>query len=241
MFSNKDIALQRSSPFLSMLPEEDYQSLQPFLEVVEIDFKDVIHQRGEPMAHVYFPCTAVLSVLAYMQNGAAVEVATIGNEGFSGIELLIGTQAATETCVCQIAGQAYRMHSGDFRRLTETDTPLKRISQRFLQAYLSQISQTVACNRLHTLEERFARWILMTHDRVGKDDFYLTQEFLADMLGVHRPSVSLVAGAFQQAGLLRYSRGKMTILNRAQLEASSCECYALVADQARQLLGLRRG
>jgi CRP-like cAMP-binding protein len=202
-----------------------------------MDFKQVLFERGIPIEHVYFPVTSVFSILSFMYNGTAVEVATVGNEGFAGIDVLVGGAVATDTTICQVAGDSFRMRASTFKEAVTDDTPLRRIAQRYLQSYLSQVSQSVACNRLHTIEERFARWVLMTHDRVGGDAFRLTHEFLADMLGVHRPSVSLVAGSFQQAGLIKYSRGNLTILDRAGLEEVSCECYAKVKSQFQRLLG----
>ncbi len=203
---------------LSSLSESEYDVLAPSLSRVRLKRKDIVGERGAPATGVHFPCGAVLSVLAYMQSGAAVEVGTIGTEGFFGLELLVGGRSWTETTVCQIEGDSLVMPASEFRDATAGDTPLKRIAQRYLMAYMSLVSQSVACNRLHNIEERFARWVLMTHDRVAGDEFFLTQDFIADMLGVHRPSVSLVAGAFQQAGYIRYSRGAMKILNRAGLE-----------------------
>lgn len=225
---------------LSLLPPEDFQRIAPLLQLVRTEFKQVLFERDKVIEYVYFPCTSVFSVLTFLQNGTAIEVGTIGNEGFSGLNLLVGTEYATETTICQVAGDSLRMRTSDFRNEIATDTALRRVGLKFLQAYLSQVSQSVACNRLHTIEERFARWVLMTHDRVRTEQFHLTQEFLADMLGVHRPSVSLVASSFQQAGLIKYSRGNLTILNRTGLEATSCECYGMVKEQLQRVLGLSR-
>jgi CRP-like cAMP-binding protein len=222
---------------LAMLPVEEYQSLQPCLELIDSPAKHTVGKRDQPIEFIYFPCTSVFSVLAVMQDGGAVEVGTIGNEGFVGIDALIGGNHALETTVCQVSGKSLRMPIAHFRQAVNGDTPLRHILQRFLQAYLSLVSQSVACNRLHTIEERFGRWLLMTHDRVKGNEFHLTQEFLGIMLGVHRPSISLVAGAFQQAGLIRYSRGHMTILNREALEEASCECYSIVKSQFERSLG----
>jgi CRP-like cAMP-binding protein len=225
---------------LAMLSEDEYQALAPHLHPFHTQQKDVLGERDKPLDHVYFPCTSVLSVLAYMANGIAVEVGTIGNEGFFGVEVLVGGELSTETTVCQVEGDNLRMAVPDFKDAIDGNTPLRRLGQRYLMAYLSLVSQSVACNRLHTIEERFARWVLMTHDRVEGNEFHLTQEFLADMLGVHRPSVSVVAGAFQQAGLIRYNRGHMSILNRHGLEDACCECYGMVRKQFHRLLGLDR-
>ena len=210
---------------LASLDNDAYRLLAPHLQSVCMKRKEVIGERGQAASHVYFPCTGVLSVLAFMHNGAAVEVGTIGREGFFGLELLVGGKVWTETTVCQVEGDGMRMTATAFREAVEGDTPLRRAAQRYLMAYLALVSQSVACNRLHNIEERFARWVLMTHDRVVGDEFFLTQDFIADMLGVHRPSVSLVAGAFQQAGFIKYSRGTMSILDREGLEDASCECY----------------
>ena len=221
---------------LASLDRAEYESLAPHLQLVHLQRKDVVGERAQAAEYVYFPAGCVLSVLAFMQTGVAVEVGTIGREGLFGIELLVGGKQWTETTLCQVEGDAMRMTATAFHQATAGDTGLRRICQRYLMAYLSLVSQSVACNRLHNIEERFARWVLMTHDRVDGDNFFLTQEFIADMLGVHRPSVSLVAGAYQQAGYIKYSRGAMTILDREGLEAASCECYAAAGEQFRQLL-----
>lgn len=228
---------QRDNRLLAMLDPDDYQSVAPHLEPLELVLKQIVGERGRPVPHVYFPCTSVFSVVAHMEGGEAVEVGTIGNEGFYGIDVLAGGEECIETTLCQVAGTALRMPAAEFRRLTAGDTPLRRVAQRYLLAYLSLVSQTAACNRLHITEARFARWVLMTHDRVRGDSFVLTQEFLAQMLGVHRPSVSLVANSFQQAGLIRYNRGHMTVLNRDAIEEISCECYGIVQDQFNRILG----
>jgi len=222
---------------LATLSEEQFGAIAPRLQTVSLTMKQTLFERNTAMQYVYFPCDSVLSVLAYMLDGTGVEVGTVGNEGLiGGIEMLAGAECATETVVCQIEGECLRMRVDDFREAIAGETPLRRITQRYLLVYLNLVSQSVACNRLHTIEERFARWILMIHDRVQGDDFYLTQEFVADMLGVHRPGVSLVAGAFQQAGFIRYTRGHMSILDRHGLEDMACECYGLVKEQFEALL-----
>jgi CRP-like cAMP-binding protein len=225
---------------LSQLSAEDFHALAPRLEMVDLSFKHVVGERDRPIPYVYFPCTAVLSVLTHMSDGQVVEVGTIGNEGFYGIDVLAGSELAIETTICQISGKALRLSAAEFKRAVDGDTPLRHVTQRYLQAYLGLVSQSVACNRLHDIEARFARWILMTHDRVLGNDFHLTQEFLAGMLGVHRPSVSLVAGAFQQAGMIRYNRGHMTILKRDALEEMACECYRVVKAQFERTVGQSR-
>jgi CRP-like cAMP-binding protein len=149
----------------------------------------------------------------------------------------MGSDLAIETTVCQIPGNTLRMPSDIFKQMTVNDTPLRRIALRYLQAYLSQVSQSVACNRLHALESRLARWLLMSHDRMRREDYLITQEYLAMMLGVHRPCVSLAAGTLQRAGLINYTRGKLRVMDREGLEAVSCECYAIVRKHFERLLG----
>lgn len=222
---------------LASLPEAEYQALRPDLEFFPSPLRTVIFERDKEIRYVYFPLSGCHSVLAVMQDGAAVEVGTVGNEGLSTVDVLTGSTVATETTICQIPGESLRMPVGRFMQAIEDHRELRRLSFRFLQAYLSHVSQSVACNRLHTTEERFARWILASHDRVQGDEFQLTQEFLADMLGVHRPSVSLIARRFQQAGLIDYRHGIVKILDRAGLEDACCECYATVRKQFERIIG----
>jgi CRP-like cAMP-binding protein len=226
-----------NNALLALLPDDEYNRLLPHLQLVPTPFNAMMYERGQTITHVYFPCSGAHSILATMENGAAVEVGTVGREGLSVVEVLMGSDVANETTVCQVPGESLRMPLAAFRDAIAGDTALRRIALRYLQAYMSQVSQSVACNRLHSLEERFARWVLMSHDRVPGDEFQLTQEYLAIMLGVHRPSVTLVARAFQQAGLIKYNRGTMTILDRPGLEEACCECYGVVRKQFERLLG----
>jgi len=226
---------------LARLSAEEYASIAPQLELVKTHLKEVLYERGRPISYVYFPCSSAHSNLIMLENGSAVEVGTVGNEGLSGVELLIGAGTAIETGVCQVAGTSLRMSAQDFRAAVKGKTALRLLAERYFHGYLSQVSQSVACNRLHTIVQRFARWLLIMHDRVRGEEFSLTQEFLATMLGVHRPSVSTVAGIFQQAGMIRYSRGRMQVLDREKLEEASCECYQVVRSHFERLLGLPRG
>lgn len=238
MSAHSQAARYHCNLLLNMLEDHAYEQVAAQLQLVHLRAKGVIGQRGAVPTHVYFPCTSVFSVLAFMSDGSAVEVGTIGREGFVGLESLAGGEYWTETIICQIEGDSLRMAIGDFKEVVAGDTPLRRIAQRYLLVYLSQVSQSVACNRLHGVEARFARWILMARDRTDNDVFDLTQEFLAGMLGVQRPTVSLVAKTFQQAGLIRYNRGHIQILDRPGLEEAACECYGVVKDQFARLLGV---
>jgi len=222
---------------LSMLPAAAYEALIPHLELVETPLHLVLFERDKPIRHAYFPLTGEHSILASMESGAAIEVGTVGYEGFSTVDLLMGSDCSIETTVCQIPGTALRMPADKFMEMTAGDTPLRRITLRYLQAYLSQVSQSAACNRLHSLEHRLARWLLMSHDRMRHQDFVLTQEYLGAMLGVHRPSVSLAARVLQRAGIIDYQRGKIKILNRNELEEASCECYGIVRKHFDRILG----
>lgn len=226
---------------LSRLSDEHYAPLCDKLERVQTSAKQLLHERNHPIPYVYFPCNAAMSNMVAFEDGTVIEVGTVGNEGFNAPELLARASVATETSICQIAGHSMRMKSGDYLQAIEGNTPLRHVSECYLQGYLSQVSQTAACNRRHTLESRFARWLLLTHDRVQGREFMLTQEFLADMLGVNRPSVSVAAAAFQKDGLIHYRRGHMSILDRAKLEAVSCECYACVNAQFKRVLGTPYG
>jgi CRP-like cAMP-binding protein len=223
---------------LRMLGEAEYRDLLPGLQRLRLQPGEILCQRGDPACKVFFPCNGVLSVVALMRDGTMVETATIGNEGFAGIDVLLGCERWTDTVMCQVECDGLWMPAEAFCHTIAGSggAGLRRATQRFLVTYLSLVSQSVACNRLHKIEERFARWMLMTRDRVGGDGFYLTQEFISQMLGVHRPSVSTVASAFQQAGLIHYTRGHVSILDRAGLEHASCECYAVCARQIEELL-----
>jgi CRP-like cAMP-binding protein len=223
---------------LAKLPDEQFRRLLPVFDLVLTRMKDVLCRQGEPIEYVYFPCDSALSCMVYLEDGSMVEVGTVGNESFTNVELLVSATHATETIICQIEGQSLRMKVDDFREAINGPSLLRHLAECNAQCYLAQVSQSVACNRLHSIEMRFARWLLVTHDRVRGDEFKLTQEFLAAMLGVHRPSVSLVAGMFQQAGLIKYSRGHMQILDREKLEESACECYATIRKQYRRLFDM---
>jgi CRP-like cAMP-binding protein len=228
-----------TNQLLARLPEREYSKLYPNLEWIPCPLKSTFYQRNQPIDHVYFPLSGEHSVLAIMENGTAVEVGTVGNEGFSTVDILTDSEQSLETVTCQIPGDALKMPVAPFLAAIEGHTELRRVVFRYLRAYLAQVSQSVACNRLHTIEERFARWLLMNHDRVPGDEINITQEFLADMLGVHRPSVSLIARNFQQLGLIRYSRGLVTIVDRPGIEEASCECYGVVRKQFERALGIK--
>jgi hypothetical protein len=211
------------------------------LESVQLVIKQVIHDWEKPIAYIYFPCTAALSAITLMRDGASVEVGTVGNEGVSAVEIFTGAEAALNAYICQIAGDSLRMTTIDFKQSMEKVPALQKVVQTYFHGYLGQMIQSVACNRLHSTESRFARWLLMTHDRARSDEFFLAQEFMAQMLGVHRPSVSGVASAYQEQGIIEYNRGHMKILDRKSLEVFSCECYFNVRNDFKRGLGIQYG
>jgi len=224
---------------LSMLPEDDYQSLAPHLELVQTPLHMVLFERGKPMRYAYFPVTGQHSILAPMKDGGMVEVGTVGFEGMTSVDLLTGGDVASETTVCQVPGDALRMPASVFKEQLSRNGALLRISLRYFQAYLAQVQQSVACNALHPIDQRFARWVLMCHNRARRQPFQLTQEYLASMLGVHRPSVSIIAKSYQDAGVVQYSQGVITVLDQERLEQAACECYHVVKDQFERFLGKR--
>jgi len=221
---------------LGLLAPKDSGRVLRSMKKVSLKSGQTLHEPGKKITDVYFPVDAVVSLVIRMNDGEAAEVATIGKEGFVGVSLLLGGDHSTTHVFTQIPGEALRMPVAPFQRQIGPGGAFNGILRRYAQAYLTQVAQTAACNRLHPVEERLCRWILMTHDRTGLDNLPLTQEFLAVMLGVHRPTVSMTAGILQKAGLIRYRRGNVQVLDRAGLEASCCECYQVVQFELERLL-----
>ena len=213
---------------LATLPRADSRRLLPHLEPVVIGMPAVLYEPGMPMAHVYFPADCVFSLLTVLQDGTAVEGATVGNEGLLGLPVVLGIDIVPVRVLCQLSGTALRMPATAFRDELTTGGALARLVQRYTYVLFNQIAQSVACNQRHSIRQRCARWLLATHDRVGGDGFGLTQEFLAAMLHVRRASVNEAAGLLRDTGCIRYWRGQVTILDRQQLEAAACECYRVV-------------
>jgi CRP-like cAMP-binding protein len=199
--------------------------------------KDVIHEQDEPASVVHYPTVGVVSLVTMTEDGSSVELALIGNEGVVGVGVFLGSRRlSNQRAVVQVPGESLTVDADIFQAELAQDGKMSSLLQNYTVALLTQIGQGVACNRLHSLEERCARWLLMTGDRVGEDKFPITQEFLAQMLGVRRPSVTLAAGVLQRAGFISYRRGEMQLLDRDGLEQSSCECYRVVRDAYERLL-----
>ena len=227
-----------SNRLLALLAPAVYEQLQSSLELVSLTNKQVLQEPHAPMSHIYFPLTAVCSILVSAGNEDTIEVATTGKEGMVGLPVFLGSDTMPTTTLVQIPGEALRMPSDTFRQAFKEMEPLRELLQHYIQAMFMLVAQSVVCNREHNITQRCARWLLMTHDRVEGHQFPLTQQFLAQMLGVRRAGVNEVAVRLQQEGLIDYHRGVMTILNRAGLEERSRICYFTVRDEFERSLGV---
>ena len=221
---------------LADLPTDVYTCLRPALEPVAFALGDVVYDTGRRMEHIYFPTTAVVSLIYTMEDGATAEMGLVGNEGVVGIALFMGGETTPNQAVAQVAGGAFRMKAQALLEEFRRGGAFQLALLRYTQALITQISQTAVCNRLHPVEKRLCRWLLLTHDRVRSDELFMTQEFIAHMLGVRREGVTAAAHHLQKAGLIRYARGHITILDRARLEAAVCECYGVVKTELDRLL-----
>jgi CRP-like cAMP-binding protein len=237
--SSDALAPERPSAnrLLAVLPRAEYLRLLPHLEPVSLAYRQRLHDAHTPIPSVWFIEQGVVSLVRTTQEGALVEISVIGNEGMVGLPLLLGIESVSSQALVQIPGVGLRMPAAVFRREVRAGTPLYDLLLRYTQTLVNQMAQGMVCNRLHSIAQRCARWLLMTHDRVDSDRFLLTQAFLAQMLGVRRASVGTVAGRLQKAGLIRYSRGVITILDRPGLEAAACECYRIIEAEYDRVLG----
>jgi CRP-like cAMP-binding protein len=226
---------------LAALPNTEYQRLVPHLERVPLSLKQVLHKVGESIEYVYFPDQAIVSLISTLQDGSMVEVSIVGNEGIVGIPTALGDNMATTTAMVQLAGFGRRMEVSLLRTEFQQGGSLQSLVLRYMQALYTQLSQGVACNRRHHLEERLARWLLLVGDRMESNELLLTQQFISQMLGVRRAGVTEATNSLQLKGMIRYTRGKITILNRQKLEATSCECYETIKSEYARLLGTTHG
>jgi CRP-like cAMP-binding protein len=226
---NRDMPI--TNRLLAILPKHEYQRLLPQLEHVALTFAEVIYEPGASMRHVYFPNDSIVSLVAEVADSATLDVGLVGNEGMAGISVFMGVNTSRNRAVVQGAGSALRMKSATLRKEATHVGSLHRLLHRYSQSLMAQASQSVACNRFHRVSARLARWLLMTRDRLGADEFRMTQEFMSDRLGVRREGVTVAAGALQKDQLISYSRGQVMILNRIGLEAVSCECYRIIKDE----------
>ena len=212
---------------LDSLPAPEREALMAHMRPAHLTVKTVLFDPGQVIGAVHFPIDGVISLVTPLADGNIVEVATIGNEGIVGVPLVAGGSLAVRA-ISQVGGRTLRLDSGTFVAEVERLPGFRRLVQRYIQALFGQISQAAACNRLHSNEERLSRWLLMSHDRVGMDAFPITHEFLGQMLGSRRATVTLSAGLLQAAGLIKYHRGRVTIVDREGLESVSCECYGII-------------
>jgi CRP-like cAMP-binding protein len=222
---------------LAALPVDEYQRLLPNLQPVSFSLGQVVYEFGGRLEYVYFPTTAIVSLLYTMENGASAEMGLTGNDGVVGIALFMGGGTMPNRAVVQSAGGAIKMRAKVLQDEFAVGGKFQRMLLRYTQALITQISQTAVCNRLHSVEQQLCRWLLLSHDRVKADELIMTQELIADMLGVRREGVTVAAGRLQAIGAISYVRGRITILDRTKLEETVCECYQVVKDEFDRLLG----
>ena len=206
------------------------------LEKVSYERRELLFGPDRPISHAFFPLSAVASLVITMDEGDTVEVGTVGNEGLVGVPLVLGTDRSPTEAFTQVPGEYLRMTASAFRAEMDRNGAFASVMHRYTQAFMAQVSQSAACNRLHPVDQRLCRWILMTHDRVGVDHLPLTQEFIAFMLGVRRASVATAAGMLQKAGMIHYHRGMIDVIDRKRLEEGSCDCYRIVRKEHERLL-----
>ena len=222
---------------LDKLPQEDYERLLPHLKPVSFSLGEVVYESGGQMEHIYFPTTAIISLLYLMENGSSAEMGVAGCEGLVGVALFMGGNTTPNRAVVQSAGAALRMRSKVLQDEFARGGEFQRLLLRYTQALMTQMSQTAVCNRLHTVEQQLCRWLLLSRDRLETDELVMTQELIANMLGVRREGVTHAAQRLQERGLISYVRGRILILDRTGLEAAVCECYKVVKDEYDRLLG----
>lgn len=220
---------------LAALPVEDGVRLLPGLERVQMPLGQVVHESGDSLRHVYFPTTAIVSLLYVMKDGATADVAVVGREGMVGISLFMGGESMPGRAVVECGGEGYRLEAQALKDEFERSGSARHLLLRYTQALVTQIAQTAVCNRHHSLDQRLCRWLLLSLDRLDVDELVMTHELLANMLGVRRAGVTTAAHQLKAAGLIRYERGRITVLDRTRLERRACECYAVVRDEYRRL------
>jgi CRP-like cAMP-binding protein len=229
----------KQNQLLAALPAADYARLLPDLELVPMPLGWVVYESGGRMGYLYFPTTSIVSLLYVMESGASANIAITGNEGLVGISLFMGGESTPSRAVVQSAGHGYRLKAGILKREFALGGQLQHLALRFTQALITQMAQTAVCNRHHGVDQQLCRWLLLSLDRLPGKELMMTQELIANMLGVRREGVTEAAGKLQTDGLIRYSRGRITVLDRAKLEKRVCECYAVVKKELDRLLPYR--
>jgi CRP-like cAMP-binding protein len=226
----------RLNHLLSSLPAEEWARWLPALEHVDMRLGEVLYESGVAITHVYFPITSIVSLLYVMEDGASAEIAVVGNEGIVGISLFMGGDTTPSRAVVQSAGQGFRMRGQRLKEEFDRSGPVLHLLLRYTQALITQMAQTAVCNRHHSLDQQLCRWLLLSLDRLQEPELVMTQELIANMLGVRREGVTEAAISLQEAGLIRYRRGHITVLDRHGLEHRTCECYAVVKQEYDRLL-----
>jgi CRP-like cAMP-binding protein len=226
----------KQNHLLAALPDADFERLLPNLELVPLELGWALYESGSQQGYVYFPTTTIVSLLYVMEDGSSAEIAVVGNEGVVGIALFMGGETTPSRAVVQSAGYAYRLKGSLLKAEFKRGGALQHLLLCYTQALITQMAQTAVCNRHHALEQQLCRWLLLSLDRLSSNELTMTQELIANMLGVRREGVTEAAGHLQKAGLIHYSRGKITVLDRAKLEARVCECYAVVKREYGRLL-----
>ncbi|WP_417354610.1 Crp/Fnr family transcriptional regulator [Gallaecimonas pentaromativorans] len=221
---------------LAALPAPEFARLAPYLEEVNLSLGAVLYESGSELRHLYFPSDSIVSLLYVTLDGASTEMSVVGNEGVLGVALFMGGETMPNRAVVQSAGTAYRLPGQILKEAFHANGQLQSLLLRYTQALLTQMSQTAVCNRHHSLDQQLCRWLLLSRDRLPCDELFMTQELIANMLGVRREGVTTAAHKLQEAGLIQYSRGHITLLDRAGLEARTCECYAVVKQEYERLL-----
>jgi len=230
----------RLNHILDALPKMEQERLFPHLKLVPMPLGMVVYESGATLRHIYFPTNSIVSLLYVMQDGASAEIAVVGNEGAVGVSLFMGGETTPSRAIVQSAGWAYRMTGARLKQEFNRHGEMLHILLRYTQSLITQMAQTAVCNRHHSLDQQLCRWLLLSLDRLRGDELKMTQELIANMLGVRREGVTEAAGKLQKSGVIRYSRGKITVLDRPQLESLSCECYAVVKKESDRLLAPTR-
>lgn len=221
---------------INSLPPEEYERILPHLELIEMPLGSVLYESGEKLHYVYFPMDCIISLLYVTENGSSAEIAVVGFEGAIGIALFMGGQTMPNRAVVQSAGHSYRVKPNQFMQEFDRHGAMLHMMLKYTQALITQMAQTAVCNRHHSVDQQLCRWLLLSLDRLPSNELVMTQELIANMLGVRREGVTEAAGRLQQAGLIQYSRGHITVLDRKELEARVCECYQVVKREFDRLL-----
>src|SRR5687768_1643287 len=232
----RSVPTPKGNYLLAALPEDSFKLLLPYLEGVPLPLGMVLYESGGEQRYVYFPTSSIVSLLYVLANGSSAEIAVTGCEGLVGIALFMGGETTPSRAVVQSAGQGYRLRAAVLKKEFETGGPLQPLLLRYTQALITQMTQTAVCNRHHAVEQQLCRWLLLSLDRLPANELVMTQELIANMLGVRREGVTEAAGKLQAEGVIEYSRGRITVLDRAHLEARVCECYAVVKKEYDRLL-----